>query len=185
MSCCSYTQVPTGDASLSCCSGERESVGVHCFVSLYAAHPCLGKMPSQGRGLGQVGPLGCMGSQRGMGGRKCCVWGNSRCGGREEPNVAFCWSPVISSLFLIPYSRYDVPWKNVPSLQQGQSESTSYTCVWVGWKEPQKDVNKGRRKISAFTQSFPKLCGSFIRSFSTVDLMVSSYLTRDFMIHIG
>lgn len=51
-----------------------------------------------------------------------------------------------------------------------------------GW---QKNVNKGRTKLSVFTQRFPEHCESFIQSFTAVDLMVSSYPRRDFMIHVG
>lgn len=46
---------------------------VHCFLSLCPADWCPEKKPAEGGGLRQVGTLGCMGSYREMGGKRCCV----------------------------------------------------------------------------------------------------------------
>lgn len=122
--------------------------------------------------------------QRGMGSRRCCAEVAPGVGSERNPI-----SPAAEVLLSAVSLSHFIPRMMSPEKSsfppENQTERPSYRCEWGVWKGYQKDVNKGRKKNSAFTQSFSKTCGSFIQGFSTVDLMVSSYLKRDFMIHIG
>lgn len=183
MSCCSYALVPMGDTPSAAAVGKRrawECIVFSPFILLLCA---LGRCQHRTKVSGRWGLWGawvCSGE-----------WEFGRCCVEVMPDVGEKRNPVspsaevwLSAVYLSPIIPGVMPSGKMSLPSMKVRLNGQVICVlWGGWKGPQKDVNK-RRKISAFTQGFPKLCGSFTQLFSTVDLMVSSYLTTIFMMHI-
>lgn len=78
-----------------------------------------------------MGTLGCLGSYRGMGGRRCVevVPGVRE---KQESNIILSLSHIVNSLFIVSYSRNDVPWKtSLPSSEVRLSRRVVCTCEAV------------------------------------------------------